>query len=725
MTGCNYESTNVDSTESGPFLNNVKSTAAIKTKRVMLSYDLLSFLCYSMLHNFEKLLFDSNTKNVDQLREHIQTSDQMKQVTNTKPVKADAEPKPKPKKLVNVRYLKLLYLSISCIHEIFECVNSHLEYLNSASCQNASHTKQDDDYLYYLNEFINFDELKQSFALMMRFYCYNQHLYSDSLIKILIICNQRYLTTYRYVHDLIRQMQLKEQEKECCYELNSDTNATKNSSTISSLTLKPINIFKIYDMYANTDTSFIIKQVLINFETNDPILNRSCIDFLDSLMIESHKHEKLFHMNLALALANITLIESFRLLDQRTKDLISSILCEIRGMCKRKPLMANRILFDVRNTNAIEHDSVSNKRMKLDTSGSENVYTSENSPSDDSKTTQSSFSSLRSSSLSNSSKQEAAETATSNSIQNKQLKLLIENEFLFCLRSLDVFNKTSSLKRLDPSKICLLITRNDHLYRIINYMVQLFEPLSTTSNNQQQPQQNVSSWVIYNILMSMKFDMNDKINYLNQINLSSSHGGQFSLGINLGFGPMKNEFFKSTDCVHLRVACSTEEFRKQLKEAYVKYLIETLCIKSKRTRNAIFWLFNLLKKLKLYVMKKSFYLMNNSAINNFDVAHTQNLSAAVSLSASSSSLLLLSASTSIFQLKLFSYYHINNLNIPLIPFSYEIQCVFHSVDFSRLLDLLGIVSSDSSFPYIPVEWLNKNKNKLNECLSFMEKCLCI
>jgi hypothetical protein len=230
-----------------------------------------------------------------------------------------------------------------------------------------------DDFMFYLNEFINFDELKQSFAICMRFYAYNQHVYSDSLIKILIICNQQYLTTFKYAHEFIRQAQLNEQEREQ-FELNSDTNATKNTSTVSSFTTKPINIKAIYDMYANTDTSFIIKEVLGNFENNDPMLNRCCIDFLDSLMNESDKHENLFHMNLALALANITLLDGFRFLDQRTKDLISSMLCEIRCMCKRDPQLANKILFDVHQTTPVnlyqnrlidEFSSASAKRIKL------------------------------------------------------------------------------------------------------------------------------------------------------------------------------------------------------------------------------------------------------------------------------------------------------------------------------------------------------------------------
>lgn len=245
----------------------------------------------------------------------------------------------------------------------------------------------------YLNEFINFDELKQSFAMFMRFYAYNPHVYSDSLVKTLIICNQHFLNTYKNVHELVRQAQAREQERVLATtgrggaggggsnaaaaggsgaENVSDTNATKNSSTVSSfaaIAAEPYNmssIKKIYDLYANTDTSFILKKVLTTFEHNDPVLNRSCIDFLDGLMIECSRHEKLFHMNLALSLANITLLESFRFLDQRIKDLISAILVEIRCMCKRKPRLANKILFDVQHHDSsnAHHDKTDNQARK-------------------------------------------------------------------------------------------------------------------------------------------------------------------------------------------------------------------------------------------------------------------------------------------------------------------------------------------------------------------------
>lgn len=261
----------------------------------------------------------------------------------------------------------------------------------------------------YLNEFINFDELKQSFAMFMRFYAYNPHVYSDSLVKTLIICNQHFLNTYKNVHELVRQAQVREQERVLATsgrgrggsgrgggsntaagggsgaENVSDTNATKNSSTASSfaaIAADPYHnsmssVKKIYDLYANTDTSFILKKVLATFEHNDPVLNRSCVDFLDGLMIECSRHEKLFHMNLALSLANITLLESFRFLDQRIKDLISAILVEIRCMCKRKPRLANKILFDVQHhdysstTNGTHHNKTNTnhqakKRKQID-----------------------------------------------------------------------------------------------------------------------------------------------------------------------------------------------------------------------------------------------------------------------------------------------------------------------------------------------------------------------
>ena len=204
--------------------------------------------------------------------------------------------------------------------------------------------------------------------------------------------------------------------------------------------------------------------------------------------------------------------------------------------------------------------------------------------------------------------------------------------------------------------------------------------------------------------------------------------------MSLSLEPSRKEFYMSKQYTNLRIACSTEEFRRQLKEAYIKYLVETLCIKSKQTRNAIFWLFNALKKLKLFHVKKSYFIGSSNSLYGTDAVATtpmpndqQHLSEAVSIGGMSGGMLTAAASSSssIFEFKLLFYYCVNQINIPLIPYNYEIQKVFHSVNFAHLLDLLGIVRTDKGFPYVPKEWLNKNRRELNDCLNSLEKCLCI
>lgn len=98
------------------------------------------------------------------------------------------------------------------------------------------------------------------------------------------------------------------------------------------------------------------------------------------------------------------------------------------------------------------------------------------------------------------------------------LKILVEGEFIFCLRSLDAFNKTKCFtKRIDSKKICNLIVKNDHLYRILKYLIQLFESVQPTKSS---PNAQVTSWTIYSCLLNMKFDVNDKIRYINHMNRS-------------------------------------------------------------------------------------------------------------------------------------------------------------------------------------------------------------
>jgi hypothetical protein len=87
-----------------------------------------------------------------------------------------------------------------------------------------------------------------------------------------------------------------------------------SSGTISSILIKKqtFSFRKMYGLYANSDTSFIIKYVLSQFIHNDPILNRCVIDLLDSLMTKSQKCEYIFHMNLAISLANIATLDNFK-----------------------------------------------------------------------------------------------------------------------------------------------------------------------------------------------------------------------------------------------------------------------------------------------------------------------------------------------------------------------------------------------------------------------------
>lgn len=113
-----YELVNIDETRSNVkklFINDTSQSTAVTTKRVIFSYDLLSFLCFSMLDNFEKLIFDSNSRNMEALKSKS-TED-------------------KSNKIVNVRCLKLLYLSIYCIYELIQCIHVHLDHLNSTQYQ--------------------------------------------------------------------------------------------------------------------------------------------------------------------------------------------------------------------------------------------------------------------------------------------------------------------------------------------------------------------------------------------------------------------------------------------------------------------------------------------------------------------------------------------------------------------------------------------------------------
>ena len=183
-------------------------------------------------------------------------------------------------------------------------------------------------------------------------------------------------------------------------------------------------------------------------------------------------------------------------------------------------------------------------------------------------TTVSSWSSLRStSSFSPSNPTSSANTSgtlasarfSTNAFSNETpisytVKLMIENEFLFCLRSLDAFNKTN---RSDPNQMRNFIIKKDHLHRIFNYLVELFDSAHYLPGNK------LSSWQIYQALLDMRFDMNDKIMYVHEINASKARGGHFKRGVSISFGnnlEIKNEFLKSKECINMRMVSFLKNF---------------------------------------------------------------------------------------------------------------------------------------------------------------------
>jgi hypothetical protein len=611
-------------------------------------------------------------------------------------------------KLANTHFLRILFLSLSCLSELLECVNYHVIYINSTkifqkekinnnnkvSFEHSNYFVEDYMFKEFLDEFLNFDELKQCFPLLMRFYSYNPHIYSNTLIRTILVTNKIFLSTYKQVFQINSELNSREQEND----LELSTNATKNSSNISNLNMKSLSLNRIYDLYTNPDTSFILRHVLLRFTNNDNILNKCCIDLLDTLMNESQRCDRLFHMDLTLALASIAKMDNFMSLDQRTKDVITNILCQIRRLCKKRPYKANKIVFEVHHTketfNKIKSFSYPpKKRIKVEkeTRTSEKLNDSDHYIDSDSisrslqSSISSSWSSLRSTTSISASPSNSLQSGTgnktsqfydfknfrlmssgSNNLLNKaqekqkgtiyeinnEMKLIIENEFLFCMRSLDAFTKTNSDENDNSKKMCTFIMKNDHLYRILNYLVELFE---TTSNGSFK----LTSWQIFMCLLNMKFDMKDKINYLNELNYSKLTGKNFSLGLNLSFGTCKNDFFKSNECINLRIACNTLEFRRQLKEAYIKYLIDKLCLKSKRTKNAIFWLFNIFKNVKFYLIQKTL-IPEIDYYNEFETSDLTNF------------LLLTSVKPSKFSIKLMNYYCLYQLGFPCIPFTIEL-----------------------------------------------------
>lgn len=147
----------------------------------------------------------------------------------------------------------------------------------------------------------------------------------------------------------------------------------------------------------------------------------------------------------------------------------------------------------------------------------------------------------------------------------RKFKLLVENEFLFCLRALEtaavakhagattLTTKSTSTTapyfhpsrhsggagkhhhQLDSRSLGNLITKNDQLYRVLKYLVHLFEKMPVDFNEHGQPIR-VNSWAIYSWLRNIKFDSSgDKNKCIGQ----STNNGKLSLNMLVYFNKYK------------------------------------------------------------------------------------------------------------------------------------------------------------------------------------------
>ena len=249
---------------------------------------------------------------------------------------------------------------------------------------------------------------------------------------------------------------------------------------------------------------------------------------------------------------------------------------------------------------------------------------------------------------------------TNNSV-NHELRMLIENELLFLLFSLDV--------KPDHSALVCFLSQGEHLFRIFNFLIRQFDSYNNVK---------LTSAQIYYCLSNMKFDANDKVNYTKEL-IEYNKTGVFSHGLNISLCKLKDDFYRTKECIDLRVICSTGEFRDVMKKTYVKYLIEKLCIKSKQIRDAIFWFYNRLKTINGFKTYRAFNVSASSFKLNHH-HHNRELQKKVSsgflnfkhldslhdpvgfrrkMEAESKTFDSSLANTSMFELKLLNYYYIN------------------------------------------------------------------
>ncbi len=186
-------------------------------------------------------------------------------------------------KLVNKNFLNKLYLSINCLCEIMDCIQQHLVYVKTndyktknqdpITLHNIVNSKDNDEnffeqeaqFLVYLHEFLNFEDLKQSFSIIIRFYCYNEHVYTSSLIKAIILSNENFLRTFESITQYLKDNEVKgdigEKDQESDLEFSGTNASSKSLTLVSTLIEKHKSIQDVYNMFYNADTGYMLQKV--------------------------------------------------------------------------------------------------------------------------------------------------------------------------------------------------------------------------------------------------------------------------------------------------------------------------------------------------------------------------------------------------------------------------------------------------------------------------------
>jgi hypothetical protein len=186
-------------------------------------------------------------------------------------------------KVVNKNFLNILYLSINCLYEIMDCIQQHLIYVKTTdfkiknqeliTLDNIINSKdnienqfeQETQFLVYLHEFLTFEDLKQSFSIIIRFYCYNEHVYTSSLVKAIMLTNEQFLKTFESISQYLKETELKgdisEKDIDADLDLSETLDSSKSFTLVSTLIEKHKRIQDIYSLFYNADTSFMLQKV--------------------------------------------------------------------------------------------------------------------------------------------------------------------------------------------------------------------------------------------------------------------------------------------------------------------------------------------------------------------------------------------------------------------------------------------------------------------------------